>query len=257
MKLIEKKCPNCGAGLSFDKDSHDVTCEYCKKSYVIERENTHSKSDVNQLEEYYKLVEEFSNRPVNKVGRYFIIAITVIIFGSTIFGIIQGLNNFNNVSSKANSSFINNIKKDVYVTEISQIDENSLEMFHKESLNELNVHSQTGYGESTEWSYVGMYLLNSKSNDDNILYDVFKRIVNFDGNVYEVYGTVEYEHLKLGEDNKVINDFSGYCYLPMNFIKGSYFILGYEGNESLYFKSIRSLSDKYSIQATEGLYIEN
>ena len=38
MKLIEKKCPNCGAKLSFESTDKEVTCKYCDQSYEIERE---------------------------------------------------------------------------------------------------------------------------------------------------------------------------------------------------------------------------
>lgn len=38
MKLIEKKCPNCGAELKFDKDSTEVKCNYCETSYFIQRD---------------------------------------------------------------------------------------------------------------------------------------------------------------------------------------------------------------------------
>lgn len=38
MKLVEKKCPNCGANLVFDKSDNEITCKYCKTSYEIERE---------------------------------------------------------------------------------------------------------------------------------------------------------------------------------------------------------------------------
>lgn len=38
MKLVEKKCPNCGAKLSFENTDKEVTCKYCDQSYEIERE---------------------------------------------------------------------------------------------------------------------------------------------------------------------------------------------------------------------------
>ena len=37
MKLVEKKCPNCGAKLSFENTDKEVTCKYCDMSYEIER----------------------------------------------------------------------------------------------------------------------------------------------------------------------------------------------------------------------------
>ena len=38
MRLIEKECPNCGAGLSFTKEDTTCKCEYCKREFEIERD---------------------------------------------------------------------------------------------------------------------------------------------------------------------------------------------------------------------------
>ncbi len=53
MKLIEKKCPNCGAGLTFDENSTNVQCEYCKMNYEIKRDDT----KIDNPEEAYDLVK--------------------------------------------------------------------------------------------------------------------------------------------------------------------------------------------------------
>ena len=52
MKLIEKECPNCGAGLEFDENAKSCKCDYCKRSYGIEKEKSDNTSLVN-----YKLTE--------------------------------------------------------------------------------------------------------------------------------------------------------------------------------------------------------
>ena len=51
MKLIEKKCPNCGASLEFKENEKSCTCEYCNSSYEIEKEE----KDTKDLSEQYKL----------------------------------------------------------------------------------------------------------------------------------------------------------------------------------------------------------
>ena len=38
MRLIEKKCPNCGANLEFDENDKSCKCQYCKRSFEIERD---------------------------------------------------------------------------------------------------------------------------------------------------------------------------------------------------------------------------
>ena len=45
MRLIEKECPNCGAGLHFNKDDTTCKCEYCKREFEIERDTEKKKLD--------------------------------------------------------------------------------------------------------------------------------------------------------------------------------------------------------------------
>lgn len=261
MKLIEKKCPNCGASLSFDKHDTDVTCEYCKKSYVIQRDeikienNENSKTD--NIEVHYNLVS-FKKRNkavflfVYIVAIIFIISIisSFLIFSRVLFGMFES----SNVHTTTNN---NEIKKDIYVTEFSQIDEKSLEIFHEESLKTLNSRKDSNYKGITtgSWTYCGMYLLNKKNGNDNMLYDVFKRTVTTSEATFEVYGAVKYRTLKLSEDNIVLNDFNGQFIAPMYMI-GYGFVYGYEDNNTLYNRELRELTGDYKVIATEGLYLE-
>ena len=54
MKLIEKKCPNCGANLEFSETDKSCKCEYCHRSFEIER-------DENATEEYTLNAVKVSN----------------------------------------------------------------------------------------------------------------------------------------------------------------------------------------------------
>ena len=45
MKLVQKKCPSCGASLSIDSQATEVTCEYCKQKLLIEREENNKDFD--------------------------------------------------------------------------------------------------------------------------------------------------------------------------------------------------------------------
>lgn len=42
MKLVEKKCPNCGAGLEFSDTDKSCKCNYCHRAFEIEREQDSS-----------------------------------------------------------------------------------------------------------------------------------------------------------------------------------------------------------------------
>ena len=46
MKLIEKKCPNCGGSLEFSETDKSCKCEYCHRAFEIERAE---KLDVNDI----------------------------------------------------------------------------------------------------------------------------------------------------------------------------------------------------------------
>lgn len=54
MRLIEKKCPNCGANLEFNEFDKTCKCEYCKREFEIERDE---KGDSNNINEQYHLSE--------------------------------------------------------------------------------------------------------------------------------------------------------------------------------------------------------
>ena len=72
MRLIQKKCPNCGANLEFDKDDSDVTCSYCNAKYIIEKEkNIENIIDPNQF-----ILRQEEARAISKV----LIVIFCIIF---------------------------------------------------------------------------------------------------------------------------------------------------------------------------------
>jgi|GEM_PF-1265685 uncharacterized Zn finger protein (UPF0148 family) len=36
MKIVEKKCPNCGANLDFKVGERDVVCNHCRRKYAVQ-----------------------------------------------------------------------------------------------------------------------------------------------------------------------------------------------------------------------------
>lgn len=56
MRLIEKKCPNCGANLEFSENDKSCHCQYCKRSFEIER-------DLNDVEKF-NLIYDKIQKPV-------------------------------------------------------------------------------------------------------------------------------------------------------------------------------------------------
>ena len=66
MKFVEKKCPNCGAGLKFDDGATSVACEYCNQTFYIQKdEKKYAKVDDAHLADAYKFVDEVG-KPIVK-----------------------------------------------------------------------------------------------------------------------------------------------------------------------------------------------
>lgn len=82
MRLIEKECPNCGAGLKFNENDKSCKCEYCHREFEIERD----KEDKKRFDpRNYKLTE--LNAPMKAIFGSF--AITWVIM--SIIGVITFL----------------------------------------------------------------------------------------------------------------------------------------------------------------------
>lgn len=82
MRLVEKKCPNCGADLEFDENAKSCKCNYCKRSFEIER-------DLNDVEKF-NLIYDKIQQPMNKamtipfimVGAFIFIVAAIIVFST-------------------------------------------------------------------------------------------------------------------------------------------------------------------------------
>ena len=76
MKLIEKKCPNCGAGLEFDDEAKTCKCQYCKRSFAIERDV----DDVDKINLIYdKMHEPFKTMMMIPIIAAFVIISIIIL----------------------------------------------------------------------------------------------------------------------------------------------------------------------------------
>ena len=73
MKLVEKKCPNCGANLEFGENDKSCKCEYCKRSFEVERDENINN---NNLSEQYSLNE--TGKTIAKVAGITMVAPFVI-----------------------------------------------------------------------------------------------------------------------------------------------------------------------------------
>lgn len=103
MKVIEKKCPNCGGNLDFKVGERDVVCKSCRRKYAIE----YGVDDLSQLSE--KAMEalkaaDISLRPVHKIMVIFIAIFIGLSVLMTIFSIIQMTNARNKFNERVEQS---------------------------------------------------------------------------------------------------------------------------------------------------------
>ncbi len=89
MKLIEKKCPNCGAGLAFNESDKSVQCEYCKMNYEIKRDEKKEELVVDDIDlvEIKKVLTPFLT--FFALSSIIPFIIFLIIFGMALFIILK------------------------------------------------------------------------------------------------------------------------------------------------------------------------
>jgi len=62
MKIIEKKCPGCGADVKFDENATKGVCDYCKKEFIIQKD---------PQEEFLLSMNDFSKDVMHQVSSSF------------------------------------------------------------------------------------------------------------------------------------------------------------------------------------------
>lgn len=75
MGLIEKKCPNCGASLSFNETDKSCKCEYCRREFGIKQNNNNS----DDVAENFDLTNP-SHALVFLISILFFVALALIVF---------------------------------------------------------------------------------------------------------------------------------------------------------------------------------
>ena len=61
MKLVEKKCPNCGANINFGINDKEVKCNYCHTSFTIEK-------DLTNIDEVMEMGKENLDKVLNSAS---------------------------------------------------------------------------------------------------------------------------------------------------------------------------------------------
>ena len=209
MKLIEKKCPNCGAGLSFNDNDKSCKCDYCKRAFEIERDNTIDSSA--SINDQYQLSE--LKGPLKIVGLYmagtYIVGaiITIIVF--ILVGVV-GYNIYKQASKQLsdsdNNSIIDKKSNTKYITSINELENDDYENIDFDSQTEIINHgegvsnSEHSYTRDGDPKREKIYVAYKK--DGNVIIAIYKAIYKdffHQENSYTVYVPIIYENIKKDE----------------------------------------------------------
>lgn len=232
MRLIEKKCPNCGAELHFDEKARSCKCEYCKREFEIERDE-HEEVTLTMVKAGKTFFSCFlASHIIIMAGGLLIFVICLGIFIFSEFKI------FNNSSKKEDDL--------PTVVDLSKIDYSFVD---NEATIKITMESST-----VMLNMQGMpkrekiYFLNKK--DSNILILVYKSTYKIDENTYTVYTPFVYENIEANSSGNIsLNLQSGdikgeTIYLGSDKSKYSY---GYSDMEILYNELVKPHEKNYKI----------
>lgn len=198
MKLIEKKCPNCGATLEFSENDKSCHCDYCKRSFEIER-------DLNDLEKF-NLIYDKIEKPVKTLFFFpfiFIFIIILIVFMSIFFGIRNQVKEHSNNSSTEQKENKNQEEKEEekerLLTDVKELSNSDFDSIDNHAKSEIN-HSGDGVNDAHH-----SYSINGKIKREK-LYVAYKEGQNY---VIPIYKATYYDFFH--QENQYI------VYIPIVF----------------------------------------
>lgn len=130
MKLIEKKCPNCGANLEFDENAKSCKCQYCKRSFEIER-------DMNDVEKF-NLIYNKIQKPITIMFLLpfiiFIVIVAIIIISIISFNRNRVIDN-NSIFEEFRDEIVD---KENLLTNVNEISNRDIDIIESRASSEIN-----------------------------------------------------------------------------------------------------------------------
>jgi len=102
MKIIEKKCPNCGGNLDFKVGERDVKCESCRRKFAVEYD-----TDISDLSEKAMDALKAADVSLRPVRRMFLVIFCIFfLFVATAItvSVISMINSRNEFDKKVEQS---------------------------------------------------------------------------------------------------------------------------------------------------------
>ena len=247
MRLIEKKCSNCGAKLEFKDTDKNCKCDHCGSSFVIERDTSID-----------DLSKQFDLKPVSKIFSIFytlsfieslvIFLFAVIIIGVIFFQIFNFSKNDNKLSSSVIRKNENRLLKDAKglsganISAITRAGSSKISRLG-EGVNDTN-HSYKMTGDAKKEKIYVAY-----KDNENYVIVIYKAIYHdffHQENSYTVYVPVVFENVmedvyfSLGGGEITAPEFY------FNSEKSSY-TYGYASFDDAYNGAVRPLEKNYTI----------
>ena len=248
MRLIEKECPNCGAGLSFTENDKSCKCEYCKREFEIERDRDKAKALVDQFD--LTPIKGFAKTFVKVFGIYtigsfiasfIIMIVTLIVIGLIILAAAKSI--------PRDSSIDDDPTLIEEVSDLTSRDYDALDLNAKVTIiknnNSLGDYSLKGYPKRKK-----IYIL--YKDDENILIPVYKTTYqNFfqPEHTYTIYIPVTFKNVKSKNNSIALSLGNGKIEAPEYYfnLEHSDYAYGYQDLDSLNEEIINNYSD-YSIE---------
>lgn len=242
MRLIEKECPNCGAGLHFTKDDTSCKCEYCKREFEIERD-TDKKKLVDQfiLSELKTPFKFFSFFAVGNFATQAIVTgVTFIIIVIVAFNIISGLSDSNSIFNR-NASLISN------VSELSNSDYSTLDLDSNIIISKETTATAGGYTNLGKIKRIKMYVVSNKKT--NYLIPVYKVVYKYfsSDETHTVYIPIKYKNVKKKSNSIAFYLDNGEISAPEYHFNDNNYSYGYADLDTLYNEVIKEFEKDYTI----------
>lgn len=242
MRLIEKECPNCGAGLSFTKDDTTCKCEYCKREFEIERDTEKKKLDDQfSLSELKTPIKLFSYLTFGSfISHAIIMVVMFIIIIIVAFNLIKGLNDSNSIfNSKA--YYVDSVN-DLSSSDYSTLDIQSNILISSSTRENAGIYASNSY--KREKIYI---VSNRKSNYIIPVYKaVYRNMMNSDEK-HILYIPVVYKNIKSKNNSIAFSLKEGEISAPEYSFNGSNSSYGYTDLDTLYNEVIKQYENNYSI----------
>ena len=237
MKLIEKECPNCGAGLSFTVEDTTCKCEYCKREFEIERDKEKKKLDdqyiLSELKAPIKLFSYFTFGSF--ITHAIAVSFTFLIIIIILFGAIGGLYSSNN--RKLIKSY----------SELTDNDFSRMNLRARSIITSETIGTTGEYVSKGRIERVNVYFIsNEKRNYVIPVYKVvYKHFAN-SSDTHTVYIPISYKDVRVKGNSISLDD--GVIAADKYYFNDNDYTYGYGDLDTLYDEVIKVYEKRYKVE---------